>query len=162
MKISFIIFSVSVILFGCYNGTNKSSSAETNQVLAEKTVENPAKYLGNYHGIQATYFMKNQYGYDMIIGGKKVSVPSSDFKFLIKENGIVSLQQTNLEDNSRYYYDGTFVVKNENENSLEIECKLSDGKSSNPTYNIAINKPHATAGVCKGNKEPEFKLEKIK
>ena len=75
---------MAVILFGCYNGTNKSSSAETNQVLAEKTVENPAIYLGNYHGIQATYFIKNQYGYDMIIGCKKVSVPSSDFKFLIK------------------------------------------------------------------------------
>ena len=43
----------------------------------------------------------------MIINGKIVTVPSSDFKFLIKENSVVVLQQTNLEDNIRIYYSGT-------------------------------------------------------
>ena len=33
------------------------------------------------------------------------------------------------------------------------------GKSSNPTYTLAINKSDKTA-ICIGNNEPEFKLEK--
>ena len=42
-------------------------------------------------GIQPSYYMKNQYGDDMIINGQKVSVSSIDFKFLVKEDGAASL-----------------------------------------------------------------------
>lgn len=54
--------------------------------------------------------MKNQYGDDMIIAGNKVPVPSSDFKFSLKENNVVNLQQTNLENNQRYYYDVSYKI----------------------------------------------------
>ncbi|MDO9037524.1 MAG: hypothetical protein Q7U59_04150, partial [Lutibacter sp.] len=113
------------------------------------------------HGIQPSYYLKNQYGDNMVINGQKISVPSIDYKFLLKEDGAVSLQQTNLEDNSRVYYDGTIKIINDATDILKLECSLSDGKYSNPTYTLAINKSDKTAN-CIGNNEPEFKLDKTK
>lgn len=84
--------------------------------------------------------MKNQYGDHMIINGNKVSIPSIDYKFLFKENNVVSLQQINLEDNSRSYYDGTFKVTENSNYEIKIECLLSDGKKSKPFYLISISK----------------------
>lgn len=95
----------------------------------------------------------------MVINGNKVPVPSIDYKFLLKENNVVSLQQINLEDNSRVYYDGTFKISSDEDNAMKIECSLSDGKNSNPTYILTINKSDKK-GVCNGSKEPEFSIVK--
>jgi hypothetical protein len=139
------------------NQENKQT--QTTEVEKNKQVLLQPEYLGIYHGIQPSYYLKNQFGDDMLINGQKVSVSSSDFKFLLKEDGAVSLQQTNLEDNSRYYYDGKIKIIKDATDILKIECSLSDGKSSNPTYTLTINKSDKTA-ICIGHKEPEFKLEK--
>jgi hypothetical protein len=152
------IFFASFIFSSCGNNQENKQTQPT-EVEKDKQVLLQPEYLGNYHGIQPSYYMKNQYGDDMVINGQKVSVPSIDFKFLVKEDGAVSLQQTNLEDNSRVYYDGTIKIIKDATDILKIECSLSDGKSSNPTYTLAINKSDKTA-ICIGNNEPEFKLEK--
>jgi len=152
-----IIFA-SFIFSSCGNNPENKQTQST-EVKKDKQPLLQPEYLGNYHGIQPSYFMKNQYGDDMVINGQKVPVPSIDFKFLLKEDGAVSLQQTNLEDNSRVYYDGTIKIISDATDILKLECSLSDGKSSNPTYTLAINKSDKTA-ICIGNDEPEFKLEK--
>ena len=152
-----IIFSL-LVLSSCGNkiDNNRTQSTEV-KIYSRPLIHN--EYLGNYHGIQPSYNMKNQYGDDMIIGGQKVSVPSIDFKFLLKEDCIAGLQQTNLDDNSRVYYNGTFKILNEDANSVTVECSLSDGEYSKPKYNLKINKSDKTA-VCKGANEPEFSVEK--
>ncbi len=116
------------------------------------------EFLGNYHGIQPSYFMKNQYGDDMVINGNKVSVSSIDYKFLLKEDNAVSLQQINLEDNSRVYFDGAYKIISEENASLIIECSLSDGQTSNPIYVLTIDK-NDKKGICTGTNEPEFNIE---
>ena len=103
--------------------------------------------------------MKNQYGDDMIINGNKIPVPSIDYKFLLKEDNVVSLQQINLEDNSRVYYDGTSKIISEDGATIKIECSLSDGQGSNPTYVLTINRSDKK-GICTGSNEPEFSIEK--
>ena len=145
-----------VTLLTSCGGSSSSDPADTTKQNAEGL---PTEFLGNYHGIQPSYFMKNQYGDDMVINGNKVSVPSIDYKFLLKENNVVSLQQINLEDNSRVYYDGKFKHFSYEDNTMKIECSLSDGKNSNPTYILIINKSDKK-GVCNGSKEPEFSIEK--
>jgi hypothetical protein len=105
--------------------------------------------------------MKNQYGDDMLVNGNKVSVPGIDYKFILKEDGVANLQQTSLEDNSRYYYDGTYLIIQEDANTLTIECKMSDGKSSFPSYTLKIDKA-TIKGTCKGSNDPEFVIEKNK
>ncbi len=153
-----VLFAL-LILSSCGNNSENNESQST-EVKKDKQALLPPEYLGNYHGTQPSYYLKNGYGDDMVINGQKVPVPSIDFKFLFKEEDAVSLQQKNLEDNSQYYYDGTIKIITDTKESLKLECSLSDGKSSNPTYTIEINKNDKTA-ICIGNKEPEFKLKII-
>ena len=160
-----LLFFCIIISLSCNNTSEQSlidtQSKETDKSTLQKTVELSLEFLGKYHGIQPSYFLKNQYGDDMIINGNKVPIPSIDYKFLLKENNIVSLQQTNLEDNSRVYYDGTFKILNNTLDIIKVECILNNGKSSSPTYILTINKSDKTA-ICnnQNDKEPEFKLIK--
>ena len=159
MTICGAILFASFILSSCGNNSENKESQST-EVKKDKQALLPPEYLGNYHGTQPSYYLKNKSGDDMVINGQKVPVPSIDFMFLLKEDDAVSLQQKNLEDNSQYQYEGTIKIITDTKESLKLECSLSDGKSSNPTYTIAINKNDKTA-ICIANNEPEFKLEKI-
>ena len=147
-----------VTLLTSCGGSSSSDPADTTKQNAEGL---PTEFLGNYHGIQPSYFMKNQYGDDMVINGNKVPIPSIDYKFLLKEDNIVSLQQINLEDNSRVYYDGTYKIISEENKTKKIECSLSDGQTSNPTYILTIDKIDKK-GICNGINQPEFNIEKTK
>ena len=138
--------------------TTKNPSAAAT-ASPQKVAGLSSELLGNYHGVQPGYFMKNKYGDDMVINGNKISVPSADYKFLIKEDNTVSLQQINLEDNSRVYYEGTIKILSDNASEVKIECALSDGNTSKPTYTLTINKTNKKAN-CAGSSEPEFQLEK--
>ena len=77
-----------ISLTGCGNNNSDATNKSTNQ-SAEASPKEEGQLdndlLGRYHGIQPSYFLKNQYGDDMVINGNKVSVPSIDFKFLLKE-----------------------------------------------------------------------------
>jgi hypothetical protein len=160
-----VILFCLLAMVSCSNESNSSNEQvdstpqKTEINSSEKSKSLEVKYLGIYHGIQAPYFMKNQFGDDMIINGKKVPVPGIDYKFILKEEGIVNLQQSSLEDNTRYYYDGKYSIIDEDENFISITCKLSDGKSSNPDYNLKIDKRNLK-GTCKGSNDPEFEIEK--
>lgn len=165
MKHSFTIIATFIfsatIISGC-SGSNSSNVAEKTEMATQQNAESlPTEFLGNYHGIQPGYFMKNQYGDDMIINGKKIPVPSIDYKFLLKENNVVGLQQINLEDNTRVYYDGTYKIIANDTSKTKIECSLSDGTTSHPTYVLTINNLDKK-GICNGNNEPEFSVEKSK
>ena len=157
--ISCCIFMLSSCGNNNQDASNKTTSVQTDESTKQKDEGLSTEFLGNYHGIQPSYFMKNQYGDDMVINGSKIPVPSIDYKFLIKENNVVSLQQINLEDNIRVYYDGTYKIISEESITTKIECSLSDGKSSNPTYVLTINRSDKK-GICAGSNEPEFSIEK--
>lgn len=135
--------------------------SENQEVKSNQSMELTDDFLGNYHGIRESYFMKNQYGDDMIIAGNKVPVPSIDFKFLLKEDNAAGLQQSNLEDNSRYYYDGSYNILNNESDVIKVEVSLSDGQGSNPTYILEINKSNKK-GICLGGDfgEPAFEISK--
>jgi hypothetical protein len=139
--------------------SNNPASGQKEETSPQKVAGLSSELLGNYHGVQPGYFMKNKYGDDMVINGNKISVPSADYKFLIKEDNTVSLQQINLEDNSRVYYEGTIKILSDNASEVKIECALSDGHTSKPTYTLTINKTNKKAN-CVGSSEPEFQLEK--
>ena len=165
MTIFGAILIASFILSNCdSNSETKGANSSDSKNTSEKSTvpELSEEFLGNYHGIQPGYFMKNQYGDDMLIAGNKVPVPSSDFKFLLKENNVVSLQQTSLEDNSRYYYDGNYKIISDDPEFIKTECSLNDGQGSSPTYILEISKTDKT-GKCIGKtNEPEFQISKIK
>ena len=106
------------------------------------------KLLGTYNAISSAYYMKNKFGDDMIINGEKVYIPKTDLKFILEEKGGVSLQQTNLEDGDRYYYNGTFKIIDGNGNKWQkVKCSLTDGEYSNPIYYLLIY-PLQSNGFC--------------
>jgi hypothetical protein len=157
------ILSLTIALVGCSGGSSDSSSEKGASASGEENAQGenqlPAEYLGNYHGVQPSYVMKNQFGDDLEINGNKVTIPSIDYKFLLKENGVVNLQQTSLEDQSRVYYEGTFKITSDEEGSYSIACSLSDGENSNPSYLLIIDKKEKK-GLCRSGNDPEFALEK--
>lgn len=158
----FLLTIAFFIIISCVDNSDKKQSI----VIGNSTSSNEnhgkrflMEILGNYEGVQPSYFMKNQYGDDMVINGNKISVPSIDYKFILKEDNLVNLKQINLEDNSQAFYEGTFkIISNDNE-TIKMECSLSDGQNSNPTYILTLNKNNGK-GICTGSNEPEFPIHK--
>ncbi|MGY8886900.1 MAG: hypothetical protein ACKVGT_08780 [Flavobacteriales bacterium] len=145
------------------NSTNNEANindSSTSAMEVELAVL-PIAFLGNYHGVQPGYYMKNKNGDDVIIKGNKISIPSVGHKFLISENNSLSLQLTSLDDNSRYYYEGNYTVTEESIEEITIDCKVSsqDG-SSNPTFTIVLDKENKTAR-CLTAVQSTFVLKKV-
>ena len=161
-----ILFSTLILIQLSCGNDNSVSENTSNAVKIESSEKQngeilSSEFLGNYHGIQPSYNLKNKFGDDLVINGKKVPIPSIDYKFLLNENNQVSLQQINLEDNQRVYYDGEIKVIENKDNILKLECSLSDGKNSNPTYILLINRLDKSV-VCSSQNQPKFPLKKIK
>ena len=168
MKSHYLGLIISILICGC-GGSSEKNMLPEDSAIAVNNIDIPseqnqpatdknAELLGIYHGVQESYYLKNQYGDHMEINGNKIPVPSIDYKFILKESGIVTLQQINIDNDTRVYYHGTYSVENNN-TSINIVCKLSDDHSSNPTYKIEIDKS-TNLIKCIGNNEPEFLLEK--
>ena len=159
IMLSFFVFS------SCSNNMDQENSdgLSTTQ-LEQSSIIEPSQlkeeFLGIYHGIQPGYYLKNQYGDDLLIGGKRVPVPPSDYKFILKENNIVSLQQTSLDNGKRYFLKGTIEIISDDSNLIKLNCPLNDGEGLSPTIILVINKLNKNA-ICIGNNEPEFKLKKL-
>ena len=91
---------------------------------ADNFSELSSDILGSYRGIQPSYYLKNVNGEDAVVNGEKILFPSTGFQFFIKADGKVSFQQTNLQDNTKYYYNGTYKMVSNTNDSIELECSL--------------------------------------
>ena len=142
-----VIFFVAI--WGCNDKSNNSAVKKDNFVLN-----------GLFQGTQDSYFLKNKFGEDLIIQGNRVPVPSSEYKFLFKENLEVSLQQTS-EDGVKVFYEGNYKTVKNDEEIVIIKCKLSDGEYSNPTMIIEYSKLKKTYTFNGENQSPNFNLNKL-
>ena len=105
--------------------------------------------------------MENKFGDYLIINGNKVSVPGSEYRFLIEDDNKISLQQKSMEDESRYYYEGNFTVFSITDDKIIIEAELIYDELSSPSYKIEINK-ETKEGECEPQDlSPSFKIEKV-
>jgi hypothetical protein len=158
-------FIISVLIISCSsninenNKDNKDTVVVSNKNTTNVSPEILTDFFGIYEGEQDAYTMKNQFGDEMIVAGKKIKIPACNYKVIFKENHQVSIQQTSKEDESRYYYDGVYSISQNNNNYYELVCKVSDGKSSNLTYTMTINKKEFSIH-CIGHNEPDFDLKK--
>lgn len=115
----------------------------------EEASEEDSVLSGTYYGFQPGYFMKNKYGEDMVISGNKIPVPACEWMFIFEGENFISIEQTCKDDNSSYYYDGTYSIINDYSSEVEIECYVSDGAGSNPEISLVINK-YYKEGICFG------------
>ena len=166
-KLSFFFFVLPLIFCSC--GSNDSANSHDSNLhienLESETIDNEelenSKILGVYQAVAPSYNLQDKYGEDMVINGKTIPIPSIDHKFILSKGGVVSLEQLNLDDNKKYYYEGTFKIIESNNEWKKVECSVSDGEYSNPKYNLTIYLIEETALVQKSN-EPNFTLKKIK
>ncbi len=126
-----------------------------------KTKEIGKELLGTYAGHQPKYAMQNKNGEDALIGGKKVWVPACEYKFELKAKNKVSMSQLSEEKSKPFVYTGTYSIVNDDGENLEILCKVSLDKYTNPEYTVVINKNNKTA-TCYGANEPAFSMTKTK
>ena len=131
--VSLLVF---ILFFGCL-GTSDRVNVDI------QPVDEKLNFSGVYNGVQPSYFMKNKFGDAIIISGNKIEIPSIDYKFLFDKNQKVSLQQTGLDDNYRYYYEGDYKIVSQTDDVIVIECSLSllipVGSTSSPTYLLEYN-----------------------
>ena len=118
--------------------------------------------IGDFIGTQNEYIMKNKDGNDMVINGKTITVPSSNYTFSINANGTCALKQVS-SDNQIVYYSGSFTSTSTSHNEVSLVCsvkEVTDSKyPSNPTYTLLIDK-NTKKGNCVGNaSEPSFNIE---
>ena len=158
-SILFILSTSFLILFvRCDSNIAKDSKVDEVKINESLIDE---EYLGVYIGIQNSYYMENKFGDYLIINGNKVSVPGSEYRFLIEDDNKISLQQKSMEDESRYYYEGNFTVFSITDDKIIIEAELVYDEFSSPSYKIEINK-ETKEGECEPQDlSPSFKIEKV-
>ena len=158
-SILFLLSTTFLILFvRCDSNVAKDSKVDEVKINESLIDE---EYLGVYIGIQNSYYMENKFGDYLIINGNKVSVPESEYRFLIEDDNKISLQQKSMEDESRYYYEGNFTVFSITDDKIIIEAELIYDEFSSPSYKIEINK-ETKEGECEPQDlSPSFKIEKV-
>ena len=155
----FLLSTAFLILFVRCD-SNVAKESKVNEVKINESLIDE-EYLGVYIGIQNSYYMENKFGDYLIINGNKVSVPGSEYRFLIEDDNKISLQQKSMEDESRYYYEGNFTVLSITDDKIIIEAELIYDEFSSPSYKIEINK-ETKEGECEPQDlSPSFKIEKV-
>jgi len=161
MKRSFLfLLSIAFVILLVRCDSNISKDSKVDEVKVNESIMDE-EYLGVYIGIQNSYYMENKFGDYLIINGNKVSVPGSEYRFLIEDDNKISLQQKSMEDESRYYYEGNFTVFSITDDKIIIEAELIYDEFSSPSYKIEINK-ETKEGECEPQDlSPSFKIEKV-
>ena len=161
MKKSFLfLLSIAFIILLVRCDSNVSKDSKVDEVKVNESIMDE-EYLGVYIGIQNSYYMENKFGDYLMINGNKVSVPGSEYRFLIEDDNKISLQQKSMEDESRYYYEGNFTVFSITDDKIIIEAELIYDEFSSPSYKIEINK-ETKEGECEPQDlSPSFKIEKV-
>ena len=161
MKKSFLfLLSIAFIMLLVRCDSNVDKDSKVDEVKVNESIMDE-EYLGVYIGIQNSYYMENKFGDYLIINGNKVSVPGSEYRFLIEDDNKISLQQKSMEDESRYYYEGNFTVFSITDDKIIIEAELIYDEFSSPSYKIEINK-ETKEGECEPQDlSPSFKIEKV-
>jgi hypothetical protein len=161
--------SIATILGSCntnYNAKTEPSdtaavyqSSEVNQTSSNTNTS--YDIIGDFIGTQNEYIMKNKDGNDMVINGKTITVPTSNYIFTINSNGTCSLKQ--ISNNQTVYYSGAFTSTSSSQNEVSLICSLKELSNSKypstPTYTLLIDK-NTKKGNCVGNaSEPSFNIE---
>lgn len=112
---------------------------------------------GIFTGTQKGYYPKNKLGDYVIIKGNKLYIPSVNYKFSFQDDFSVSLQQS--VDGSKYYYEGTYKIIENERNIVIIECQLLESESQNSfTMIIEHSKTNDIYTLKSQDGSPDFEI----
>ena len=116
---------------------------------------------GIFKGTQKGYYPKNKLGDYVIIQGNKLYVPSVNYEFSFQDDFNVSLQQS--VDGSRYYYEGTYKIIENERNIVIIDCQLLETESQNSfTMIIEYSKTNDIYTLKSKDGSPDFEIKSNK
>jgi hypothetical protein len=148
---------LSLVSCGGEGNVNESNSIKQDDNINYNISED---FYGVYEGEQQSYSMKNKFGDDFIINGERLIVPTMNHKFKVEGNLKISLQQTSIEVNERYYYDGKFKIENVKNDTMYMFCSFWEDGGSKPEFKLRINM-NTHKGICIRENEPIFEVSKI-
>ena len=153
----FCFIFLSLVSCGGDGNVNESSSSKQDDSINYNIAED---FYGVYEGEQPSYSMKNKFGDDFIVDGEPLIVPAMNHKFKVEGNLKISLQQTSVEDNERYYYDGKYKIENVKNDTIYMFCSFWEDGGSKPEFKLRINM-NTHKGICIRENEPIFEVSKI-
>ncbi len=123
----------------------------------------PEACLGIYQGTIPKYTMKNKFNDDVVINGQRVTVPTSEVKFLVEKANDISMQYDNAEMGRRLIYDGKYEVVKDSAGLFVVTCSLSDGRNvidiqRRLAFDTALAVVHDAGGTLG---EPGFTARKL-
>lgn len=117
-------------------------------------------YIGTYEGLLPGYHLLDQNGIEILIAGNRVPVPSSTFRFTLKSDFSVDLQQTDEESRTIIDYTGSYKLIEEDSQQVTIHVQVSDGEYSFPEFKLIISREDFS-GICIGSNQPTFNIRKL-
>ena len=155
-KLLFLLLFIPLVSCDDSKKADKEEKAESSKSGCKEN-GNDFVFNGLLQGTQEGYNLKDKYGDDLIINGKRVPIPSVEHKFLFQKDFKVSLKQTS-DEGLIVNYEGTYDIVRDDTDILEIECQLSDGDMSNPKMTIEYSKINKSYTFKAKDGSPNFKL----
>lgn len=131
---------------------------EAIEVVSETPPTATASWEGVYLGDQSGYFLTKSSGEPMVINGKKIPVPGSDYTITMKGLDI-EVVQIAKDRSDPILYIGNCLVDSQSETMAQLSCTCKEQSSSaypaEPELSLALNLIDQTM-VVNGNFGPEF------
>lgn len=154
LNISFIF--IPLLLLSCVESNKKVEKLEEKKSSSEVELTLNDQYIGYHYG----YDLEDRFGDKLIIRGNPVHIPLIKYQFLIEQDSVVFLKQTNMEDNSSYNYEGKLIkmVDSTSNHAVYSFALMTSDRSSNQTGTLVFNLENKSI-FCKEKSSPlEFSL----
>ncbi|HVU55078.1 MAG TPA: hypothetical protein VHD83_08475 [Puia sp.] len=117
---------------------------------------------GTWEGQQDAYPVKNSSGEDMVVNGQTVMTPICHWKFILREDGTANFEQTNLENHTTAYYNGTGGDDANISNGITLLHYTVSSSDRTSTFNLNLRLTHNKDGLCipDANNGPSFSIIK--
>ena len=95
MKNYITVSILSLLIISCKNDPKNINVTKKDNHLKENIQHDII--IGLYSGVQPSYVMKDKFGDDLVINGKKLTIPSAEYKYFFdKNNSYVSHSQNKI------------------------------------------------------------------
>jgi len=117
---------------------------------------------GTWEGQQDAYPVKNSSGEDIVVNGQTVMTPVCHWKFILSEDGTANLEQTDLENHTTAYYNGTGGDDANISNGVTLLHYTISSSDHASSFRLTLRLTQNKEGLCfpDSNNGPDFSIIK--
>jgi hypothetical protein len=140
-------------------GFNPMRSAEVKAKSTKAVKVLPEELVGVYKGVRPLYVINESESANLSPGRKK-PVKKTELHFIVIETGIIWLAESDSQDSTFRHYEGSYMVTDNSESSVEIKADFRVWNKQGKTYSIRFDRSMGKV-FARGEGEPEFELQYI-